>query len=271
MKIRLVAIDMDGTLLDSKKHLSQTNCEAIKEASRQGVKIVLSTGRPITGIKPFLLQTGLWRPGEYAITLNGATVVENKTQRRLDHFSLPYVAYYTFYRYAKKHGYGIQTQTNEALYTTDKVIAPQTIHESKTTFQPIKQVSLAAIMHLGFIHKLQILGEPKKMDVAIANISPDLKKIYQIIRQVPYGVDVMSLQAGKGNGLLGLASKLHIPLVQTMALGDGGNDVSILRNAGLGVAMENAVPQAKEAADAITASNEDNGVAQAISKYVLKH
>lgn len=270
MKIRLVAIDMDGTLLNSEKKLSPGNCQAIKAASRQGVKIVLATGRPITGIKPFLEQTGLWRPKQYAITLNGATVIENGTRKRLDHFSMSYVAYRIFSDYARKHGYGIQIQTNEALYTTDKKIAPQTIHESKTTFQPIYQVDREYIMHLGYIHKLQLLGEPKKMDEAIAGIAPDLKRIYQIIRQVSYGVDVMSLEAGKGNGLIGLSSKLHIPLAQTMALGDGGNDVSILRNAGLGVAMANAVPAAKAAADVITASNNEDGVARALKKYVLK-
>lgn len=270
MKIRLVAIDMDGTLLNSQKQLSAENCAAIKKANAQGVKIVLATGRPITGIKPFLEQADLWHPGQYSITLNGATVVENGTAKCLDHFSLSYVAYRIFSDYAKKHGYGIQIQDNEALYTTDKVIAPQTIHESKTTFQPIRQVDRDYIMHLGYIHKLQLLGEPPLMDEAIAGIAPDLKKIYQVIRQVRYGVDVMSLEAGKGNGLIGMSSKLGIPLAQTMALGDGGNDVSILRNAGLGVAMANAVPAAKAAADVMTASNDENGVAQAISKYVLK-
>lgn len=260
---------MDGTLLNSKKQLSQENCEAIKAANRQGVKIVLSTGRPITGIKPFLEQAGLWQPGQYSITLNGATVIENGTGKCLDHFSLSYVAYRIFSQYAHQHGYGIQIQDNEALYTTDKVIAPQTIHESKTTFQPIRQVDLNYIMSLGYIHKLQILGAPPLMDEAMAGIAPDLKHIYQIIRQVRYGVDVMSVEAGKGNGLLGMASKLKIPLVQTMALGDGGNDVSILRNAGLGVAMANAVPAAKAAADVMTATNDENGVARAIEKYVL--
>ena len=156
-KIKLVAIDMDGTLLNSKSELSQKTIDVVKEATKQGVQIVLTTGRPLTGVQPFLEQLGLWQPGHYAITLNGATVQENYTDKMIDHFSMSYVAFHSFLEFARANDLGIHVQDNDFLYTPDSPITKYTKHEAAETFQTIKPMDASEMIQLGFFHKIQVV------------------------------------------------------------------------------------------------------------------
>ena len=261
---------MDGTLLNKQKQISIANLETLKEAADHGIRIVLASGRPLTGLKPYLKQLGLWQKQEFSITLSGATVQQNKTNKTFAQNAMEFKAYQRFYNFSQRHNCHIQIQNNHSLYTTDSTLSHWTTREGKMNLQQINQVKLAEIEALEDVYKMQLIAEPEDIERLFSKISPEVKSLYQVLRQERYAVDVLAPEAGKGNALTQLCELLNIPIEQTMAIGDGTNDLSMLKTAGLSVAMKNGKDVVKETADEITDSNDNDGVAKAIRKFVLK-
>lgn len=275
--IKLVALDLDGTLFNNQSQISAKNREVIKEMTNRGIHIVISTGRPYCGL-PFeqLKDTGI----RYAITTNGAAIydIPSRTCIREDsmspEFALPIIEYLLtkdIHMDAFIDGEAISPAS--CLATAYKLTVPDSIKDyiihTRTRIDDF--TGYISQNHLK-IQKMTLNFYPNEQGVLVdreeiknyLEANPNLECVcggYNNLEFTKKGID-------KGIGLKKLTEYLHISPEETMAIGDSGNDAAILLAAGIGIAMENATDEIKVVADDVTLSNENDGVAAALQKYL---
>ncbi|MCH4172416.1 MAG: sugar-phosphatase [Lactobacillus sp.] len=268
-KIKLVAIDMDGTLLDDHQQITPENIAAIQKADAAGVQIVLASGRPLAGLKQYLTQLQLWQKDRYTITFNGALVQENATDKTILEHTVPLATFKTFANLAQELNLHIHAEDKDRMYTPNRDISKYTVIESALVDLPLYYRTLDEFPPDTHFSKVMMIDEPDLINAAEPKIPADLKKAYYIVKSTPYFLEVMNRQVSKGKALNELADYLGFEQSEVMAIGDQGNDLSMVQYAGMGVAMANAIDTVKASATIQTASNNDSGVAQAINQYVL--
>ena len=273
-RIKMIGLDMDGTLLTTEKQLTAYTKQILQEAIEQGIEVVLSTGRSITGIPKELLEM----PGmRYAVTINGARIIDlqkneviykntlsmQKALELLDiigKFDALQEAFIDSVCYSSK---------DKLLYANDYFLHPSIAEYVLNSRTPVEDVRATVIEKNSSVDKVN--GQFRN--------SEDKKSSYELLSKVPGVVVVSSLGnnweinaegTDKGSAMLKLGELLGIQREEIMACGDGMNDIAMLKAVGLGVAMANADPEVREAADYITTSNDEDGVAKAIEKFALK-
>ena len=271
--IKLLSLDLDGTLLDSKKRLSPKNEKALKDCIARGIHIVPTTGRTVDGVPSAIKEI----PGiRYVIATNGAVIYDMKEQKIIDSRTLdryraleilqmlePCPVMYDPYI----NGRGISEE--RFLNHMDEFGLPK---ELQDMVRATRDVVPNIIRHVGEnscpVEKINIFF---KDSVSKEQIRKRLKEICGIVitSSIPLNLEINNPEATKGKGILRLAGYLEISPNHTMAFGDGENDISMIEEAGIGVAMENGVEPLKKMADYITKSNDEDGVAAAIEKFVL--
>lgn len=265
---KLVALDMDGTLLRKDKSISDRTLNAIKEAREKGVKIVLATGRPVKGIVNYLDYLGLDNDDEYAVTFNGSAVQTAKTGQMLfEHFMSGSDLHY-IYELSRKFGVNFHAFDGNGELITPKM-NQYTDLEAQINKIEIKKIDLNEIGHEDNIIKVMMVDEPEKLDKAFAELPEEVFTKYSVMRSAPIFLEFLNPVINKGLGLSLLSEELGIKREEVIAIGDAGNDIDMIKYAGLGVAMGNAYPQVKEAADYVTVTNEEDGVAEVIERFVL--
>ena len=274
---RLIAVDLDGTLLDSNKNISERTRNILEEANSQGVEIVFSTGRYYDMIPdtvknlPFI---------NYAICINGAEVYDIKNKKvlfsrlidldtaleimgYLDHQEVIYDAYVNNKGYMSVNDY-------EKVYD-DRYIKSayhrENIEQFRTFVPDLKQFLLEKGKDL---QKFQFFSQNRQAIVTSSQYIKDNYPQCTVSSSLYFNTEINGPDVTKGNALKILAEILGIDISETMAFGDGGNDISLLRAAGLGVAMANAFDDVLKIADYITLTNDNDGVADAIEKLVLQ-
>ena len=273
--MKLIALDLDGTLLTTDKELTAQNEAALRRAAEAGIEIVPATGRFYEAIPE---QVRALPYIHYAITINGAQVRELRTARPLLRAEIPLERALALMGFLDalpviydcyQDDWGWMTQSH---YDRSAEYAPhryslEMLQKFRTPVPELK-AHLARTGH--DVQKVQAFFlDPALRIRTMADLSarfPDLA----VTSSVPRNLEFNSVAAQKGRALLGLAAYLGIPPEETMAFGDDLNDVSMLRSAGLGVAMANAAPEAKAAADARTASCDENGVARALERLLFQ-
>lgn len=274
MDIRLISLDLDGTLLDSQKRLSFRNRQVLNECCERGIHIVPATGRSLDGIPKMIRDMEGIR---YAITTNGAVVEDMKEHKILSECTIPWnVAldilkivdrYHVMYDpYIDRRGiteprfyehlseYGMTAELQEVVRMTRDVY-PNIIEFLKTSKKPVEKINL-------FFPELEERARVREILEGLEGIL--------ITSSMPSNLELNAPGATKGSGILRLAEHLGLRREQTMAIGDGENDFSMITEASIGVAMKNGRPDLKEAADYITDTNDEDGVAAAICKFVLE-
>ena len=251
--IKLIALDLDGTLLNSDKKISARNLATLKLAQEQGIKVVLTTGRPLKAMELFLNELGVAnQEDEYTITFNGGLVQRN-TGEILDKTVFAYddvICEGTVYQIQSDH---------ESLY--------QTCNPALT----FESVSFADLSSQQTYNKCVTAYAPDLLDRGIAQFSSDLFDKYEIFKSRDMLLEWSPKNVHKANGLEKLISHLEIEQSEVMTCGDEANDLSMIKWAGLGVAMQNAVAAVKEVANVVTPmTNDEDAVAWAIEKHVLK-
>ncbi|MGC6768010.1 sugar-phosphatase [Enterococcus sp. LJL51] len=268
MTIKLVAIDIDGTLLNSNREITPRVKEAIKKANDQGVYIVLCTGRPIPGVENFLQELDLYKENDYVITYNGSLVQATKSKEVISEYSLPYEDFLEIELMARKLNVHLHMSDEQSIYTFNRDIGKYTVHEAYLVDMPLRYRSVEEITPEIKAIKMMMIDEPEILDEAISKIPECFKEKYTTVKSTEFYYEILNKEASKGNALKKLAAHLNIPIEETMAIGDNENDLSMIEAAGIGVAMGNATDSVKAAAQVETASNDEDGVAEILFKYL---
>lgn len=267
MSIKLVAIDIDGTLLNENNELTQRTIDAIQAATAKGVKVVLTTGRPLTGVTPYLKALGLAGDDQYVITFNGA-LAQTVSGKVLTKETISYADYRDIEALSHDLDVKFHVEDEELIYTAHQLIPKYSIAESFLVLMQIKYVPVADMAEKDY-SKAMMIDEKEVIDRIENAVPAEFHDRFYIVRSTPFFLEFMNKDASKGNALEALSEKLGIKQDEVMSLGDQGNDMTMIKWAGLGVAMGNAIDDIKAAANEITAPNSEDGVAQAIEKFVL--
>ena len=272
--IKLIAIDMDGTLLNEKKHIDKAQKEAIHEAVEAGIKIVLCTGRPLYGILPFYEELGLSELDSegYVILNNGCSIHKTKDWKLIDQVNFTSDDIEYLYKFSESYDINFTLVNDTYYFNIGRKPTDELIKDAGFVFSDITDISLEeAKSGKHKIMKIMFLGNPEIMADFQKENENILKDKYSSVLSQPYVYEILPKGNNKGTGLKKLAKKLGIKQEEIMAIGDGNNDIEMFEYAHYSVAMENGTKPARKAAKYQTDSNENNGVAKAIRKYALNY
>ena len=266
---KLIALDIDGTLLNSEKKITNEVFNSIQEAKKSGAKVVLSTGRPLPGVTPLLDELNLNDDGDYVICFNGAVVQEVKSKKILSNIEMCHDDFVLINNLAKENNTHVHINTPTNLIIPEETPSKYTIHEATLNNIDIVSMNEEDINDDITFCKIMIIDEPEKLEEVLENIPKDLFDKYTIVRSAPFFLEFLNKNANKGTALEALCNTINIPLSKSIAVGDEENDQHMIKMAGLGVAMGNATEHLKSIADYVTKSNDEDGVAYAIENILL--
>lgn len=263
---RLLVLDLDGTLTNSKKEISPRNLRTLLRLQQSGVRLVLASGRPTYGIAPLAEQLQMKTYNGYILSYNGGEIIDWSTGELLYRDLLPDDVLPVLYQTATDNGQTILTYDNEFILTEN----PDDPYVRKEAFLNKMQVRRTD----NFLQdaplplpKCLIVGEPEQLMQTEAELSLRLQRQISVYRSEPYFLELVPLGIDKARSLAALADILCITREEIVAMGDGYNDLSMIKYAGLGVAMGNAQVPVKAAADYIAPSNDEDGVAVAVERH----
>ena len=268
MSIKLIAVDIDGTLVNSNKEITPEVFSAIQDAKEAGVKVVIATGRPIAGVAKLLDDLQLRDEGDYVVTFNGALVQETATGHEIISESLTYEDYLDMEFLSRKLGVHMHAITKDGIYTANRNIGKYTVHESTLVSMPIFYRTPEEMADKEIV-KCMFIDEPEILDAAIEKIPAEFYERYSINKSAPFYLELLKKNVDKGSAITHLAEKLGLTKDETMAIGDEENDRAMLKVVGNPVVMENGNPELKKIAKYITKTNDESGVAHAIRTWVL--
>ena len=271
--IRMIGVDLDGTLLNSEKQLTAYTREVLKKAIEQEVAVVVATGRPFSGVPDELKHFSGIR---YALTANGARILDMQKQKVVYENLLSVESSEKVIDILRKHhaiheffvdGVGYMNEDglkNVYAYFED----PHMAEYLQSTRIPVKDVKEKLQTMKCEVDKLQgIFRNQKDKEEALEELNT-LSGIV-VTAAMDNNLEINKEGTNKGLGLLQLGKSLGISREEIMACGDGGNDVEMLKEVGFAVAMANGSDPVKKAADFVTVSNDEDGVAKAIERFVL--
>ncbi len=277
MEFRLIAVDLDGTaMLSDGRTLSERVERAFYKARERGIEIVLATGRFFGALAPCVRSGASWQ--HLCILCDGGEIRDLRSGEVLDG------------RYLKGSDLIVFVETANRLGIPAEIMAPERIYLTQESWEAVKRKDPAGRSH----HVRYALPERGETVDDLLEFCREtdqdlVKAVYPVVTagireqveealdQMPFSwfwssstaIEVTHPEATKAKGLVRVCRMLGVPMEQTLAIGDSGNDIPMLREAGLGIAMCTAPDEVKAAAGAVTASNEEDGVALAIEKYVL--
>lgn len=263
-RIRLVAIDVDYTLIGSDMKISGTTKQAINAAVDAGCQITLASGRMHRSVVPFAEELGLDVP---LISYDGALVKSAKTQRIYSHRPIPLEDAKEILAHLESLGFHINVYIDDELFVESlNEHARRYMNHVKVVANPVGNLSK-------FMDrpptKLLMLAEPEIVDSLLPELERRFGRKAHIVRSLPEYIEFTERDATKGSALELLAGQLGISRDEVMAIGDSDNDISMLSYAGIGVAVGNARDSVKAAADYIADGENGAGVAEAIYRFVL--
>lgn len=266
---KLIALDIDGTLLNTEKKITKDVFTSIQEAKKSGTKVVLSTGRPLPGVTPLLEELNLTDDGDYVICFNGAVVQEVKSEKVISNIEMNYDDFKNIYDVVKELNTNVHINTPTNVITPHKVPSKYTLLESNLNQIPIVYKNEDEINDNITFCKIMIVDEPERLEEILNLIPKKLYDNYTVVRSAPFFLEFLNKKANKGTALQALCENIGIDIENTIAVGDEENDQHMINLAGLGVAMGNARDSIKNIANYITKSNNEHGVAHVIDKFIL--
>lgn len=270
--IRLIGLDLDGTVFNDKKEITSPVREAIMRATQLGVVVLPATGRPQSGIsKEFLEIPGV----RYALSSNGAAVRDLLTGETVYHCYVAPDIVRKIVQQLDGEVCAMEVYKDGEAYTDERsasywdVCVPNEYVRAYVKKTRIVEASLAPHIESDkpCIEKINISFSSEKERHIVER---EIKKRGDVLvtHGLPNNLEINAIGADKGEGLLRLGELLHIEREEIAACGDSINDLSMIRKVGLGVAMGNALPEVKKAAKFVVASNENDGVAQLLQKVI---
>lgn len=269
MKYDMLALDIDGTLTNSQKRITESTKSAIFEAQEHGTTIVLASGRPTPGCEALVKELRLDTEGGYLLSFNGANITDCRTNEIVFQQTLARDLVPQLYAYALKFDLGMMTYKGRDILTGTEIDRFMQL-EARINNMPIQKHADFLSQVPPCVNKCLLTGEPEVLAFHEKILAERFGHEASVYRSEPFFLEIMPAGIDKANSLSVLLEKTGIPREALVCCGDGYNDISMIRFAGLGVAMHNAQPQVKAVADYITESNDRDGVARVIRAFICR-
>jgi hypothetical protein len=291
MNIKLIVMDMDGTLLNEEGLITQETLNALWAAQEEGIHLAIASGRNPIGLMTFAKQLRMDRYGGYLVGINGAMLVKVPEMRTLIRHQIPPLDIQDLFQYGRDMNIETMAVHDETIYS----YIPSSLNDAKLVYRKEKGIDPAIMDAAGVwtfiqdhrknyphIHQvetyLDIYGNANK--VCFAHEPEVMEKFYplllkqfgdrfNVMRTSPRWYELSPKGIDKGSALEEVKKLLDIKFDEMMCFGDGENDLPMFAACAFPIAMDNAMPLVKEKAWAITAKNTEDGIAQAIKRYIL--
>ncbi|WP_308242884.1 Cof-type HAD-IIB family hydrolase [uncultured Prevotella sp.] len=266
MAYKAIALDLDGTLTNHNKEVTPLTKQTLIKAQKDGAHIILASGRPTFGIAPIAECLDIESYGGFVLSYNGGKIVDWQSKEEIYSNFLPDEVIPILYDYAKAHNHAILGYDGKEIITEmpdDKYVK----EESRINKMNIRKVENLLESLPPHPTKLLMTGEPELMQKGTEELLGIVGDKMDVFRSAPFFIELVPKGIDKAQSLLRLLDKIGLTPNDMIAFGDGYNDLSMLKLAGMGVAMANAVDEVKAEADYVTLSNEEDGVAAAIEKF----
>lgn len=267
MRKKALVLDIDGTLTNSKKEITDNTRQAIWDAVLRGHKVMLASGRPTPGMYRYEKELELAKYGGYLLSFNGARIVQCRTGDVIHQVNLPLGVLPGLYQYAGQRHMGLVT------YLGDTVISAFEPDEYIRLEAGINGLPIRVVEHfvpfVDFdIQKCLMTAPAEQAAIYEKELQEQYGDVMSIYRSEPFFLEIMPRGVNKASAVEKLLPILGVDREDVICCGDGYNDISMIRYAGMGVAMANAQSAVKEAADYITASNDEDGIVQVIREFM---
>ncbi|MCH3922226.1 Cof-type HAD-IIB family hydrolase [Limosilactobacillus sp.] len=262
--IKMIALDLDNTLLNSEKEISQRNEAVLKKLHERGIHVVLCTGRPINAIWPLIEQLGLTRPDDYTITFNGGLVVNNVTKEHLFELGMQKADLQPLFDFVQREKIPLDVLDFDRVYElTDQ---PGSIYRSVLKNIEFRDTKLADLPETTYSKAVMAIPAERLAPI-IADLPDELKEHYHAVQSQAMIMEFLPQHVNKSVGLKALLDHFGEDFSNLMSFGDADNDLEMIQDAAQGIVMANGLPEVKAAATALTDSNDDDGVATYCERY----
>ncbi|MBP3773017.1 MAG: HAD family phosphatase [Treponema sp.] len=270
LDVKLIALDLDDTLLNDERKITDGTVMALRACAEKGIYIVLCSGRAEDAILPFVRQLEIAgrEEGKFIIAINGCSIYDMHKRQQVFCQKVSSDILLAANRIAEEHGLKSEVYTPDTIYYAE---------ETKWTKLDVDLCGLKGktvenyedFLQQGFT-KMLIPGEPEELQKLQKILKAEFAGRAVIFTSKPYFLEVLPPNCGKGEAVSWLSNELGFGVEKTMGFGDSMNDESLIRMAGYGVAMCNGLPQIKEIADFVTDfDNNHDGVGEFLKKYLL--
>ncbi len=271
MSYDIIVLDLDGTLTNRDKIITPRTKEALMKAQDMGKTVVLASGRPTPGVMPLAKELELEKHGGYILSFNGGMIVNCQTGEIVFSRQLPVEINSKVIDLAREHRVDIMT------YEGDRIIASDASYqyvalESRACRMEIKEIRDTEDMkkYVSFpVPKFILTDDGDYLAMVEPRVKAAMGKNFSVYRSDSYYLEILPKGIDKAASLERFLETTGFHREKMIACGDGYNDLAMIRFAGLGVAMENGVLPVRQAADYITLSNNDDGVAHVVEKFML--
>ena len=266
----IIVLDLDGTLTNRDKVITPKTKEMLMELQKRGKKIVLASGRPTVGVMPLADELELEKYGSYILSFNGGMITDCKTGETIFSQLLPLESNAKIISLAEKEQVGILTYSSDGrILYTNQSDSPYARLEQKINHMEICQVDDMTAKINYQVPKFLMIEDGDFLAMTESRVKAAMGKNFSVYRSEPFFLEVLPRGIDKAASLERLLNIIGLKREQMIACGDGYNDLTMIKYAGLGVAMENAVLPVRKAADYITYSNNNDGVAHVVEKFML--
>lgn len=264
--IKLIAFDIDGTIITKDGKVLAETKEIIKKLKEKGIEIVLCTGRTFNGFHWIRQELGLMADDDYSITCTGAFIRQNSTGKALMEKSLTKFDIKKIYAKLDDKNIDFRIDTRDILYCNSENLSKEFLSDQAVVKMPwLKYENLDDIE--AYIGRACFVSDENTLNDFESRHKEDFEKSYRYMRNDRRITEILHKNAGKSETLKDLAKMLDIDMENVMYFGDGANDVKSIKASGVGVAMGNGRTAAKEAADFVIGSNDEASIANFLKEY----
>lgn len=267
MTEKVLVLDIDGTLTNSAKEITENTRRAIIDVQKRGHIVMLASGRPTPGMKRYAEELELEKYGGYLLSFNGGRIINCRTGEIVYQRILPAQVLPGLYRFARDNGCGLLTYFGDQIIlgtSPDEYVAL----ESRINGMPVKRVENFLEFVDFDVNKCLMTAPPEKAEGFLQTLQNRYQDRLSIYRSEPFFIEIMPLNVDKATSLDRMLETVGMTRENAICCGDGFNDLTMIRYAGVGVAMANAQNEVKEAADYVTASNDEDGIVQVIDEFI---
>lgn len=269
MDEKVLVLDIDGTLTNSQKEITPETKRGIQETLKRGHKVILASGRPTPGMRRYEKELELEKFGGYLLSFNGGRIIECRSGEVVYQRTLPLYIIPGLYAFARDHQCGLVT------YFGDRIISAFEPDEYVELESRINGMEIKVVPnfkeYVDFdINKCIVTAPPERAEVLEKELAAKYGDILSVYRSEPFFIEIMPQNVDKASSLDRMLETVGLTRENAICCGDGFNDISMIKYAGVGVAMGNAQPAVKEAADYITGTNDEDGLVQVMEEFIWK-